>query len=106
MSPYRIPREVSQETITAELYHRARSIGLTARLRAPLEPGLRAGIAFYDDATIYAVVVVLPGHGPRSEPRERNERAEQLDLTGLPWRYCLGAKEINETLDWVLKHRT
>lgn len=96
-------RAWTEADVQALLFGECRDEGLFVTLEYRIG-NCRADLALIgpDDAPV-ALVEVKRDATFRSNPRRRPRQWHRYEATGLPWRYCRGVAEINDTVVWLVE---
>lgn len=105
-------RKITEATVQAELYLRLRQHGFSVQLEVPFRTKgtrtrLRADVGVYCPKT-RALFALVEAKKKRGRPKKTDglkifeAQAHKYELTKLPWVYCCGWQELNQTVSWVL----
>ena len=105
-------RKITEATVQAELYARLTQEGFAVQLEVPFRTKgakikLRADLGVFCCQTkeLFALVETKSSKKkPKREASKRvfEEQAAKYELTQLPWTYCHGWAELDQTISWVL----
>jgi hypothetical protein len=97
---------LDEANVAAEFYHQCRLIGLRVYLEVPAFSPVHRSRSFKVDCIVRDgkdgdVLCAIEFKAANARPSGEGRQSSAYASLGLPWRYCIGQKQVRETIAWV-----